>query len=139
MADSGYPPITPLLDLKISEAWLIEQLHPSGFRCVHCGAEFNQARIFRQAKRTCLLDYRCKQCSGVYNLYSGTIFAHKQLRPQQVVILLHGIRNGVSLVSIASEIGVSWRTVHNLRRGLAKHGSVRRRERTRDGSNGKEA
>lgn len=115
--------IAELLDAQSSESWLLQQFHPTGFKCAHCGADVSQARIFRRGQRTRLADYRCKRCSRVYNLYSGTIFAHKQMRPQQVVLLLRGIQKGESAATIANEVGVSWRTVHNLRRKLRTNGS----------------
>jgi hypothetical protein len=34
--------------------------------------------------------YRCSECEGTYNLYSGTLFEKKHLRPSQVVLLLRG-------------------------------------------------
>jgi hypothetical protein len=54
----------------------------------------------------------------VYNLYTGTVFAHKQLRPQQVVMLLRGICKGEPSTTLAEENAMSWRTVHELRRVL---------------------
>jgi transposase-like protein len=68
-----------------------------------------------------LTDYRCKQCGTVYNLYSGTVFAHKQLRPQQVVMLLRGICKGEPSTTLAEENDLSWRTVHELRRILQRN------------------
>ncbi len=114
-----------LLDAQSCESWLLEQFHPAGFKCAHCGADVSEARIFRRGQRTRLADYRCKRCARVYNLYSGTIFAHKQMRPQQVVLLLCGIQKDESAATIAHEVGVSWRTVYNLRRKLRTNGSYR--------------
>jgi hypothetical protein len=34
--------------------------------------------------------YRCLKCEGIYNLYSGTLFEKKHLRPSQVILLLRG-------------------------------------------------
>ena len=111
-------PITKLLDDQSSEIWLLRHLHPKGLRCPTCQASLKQARKFRTAQRTHLTDYRCNDCGSVYNLYTGTVFAHKQLRPQQVVMLLRGICKGEPSTTLAEENDVSWRTVHELRRVL---------------------
>jgi transposase-like protein len=111
-------PITKLLGDQASEKWLLRHLHPNGLRCPACQAGLKQARKFRVARRTQLSDYRCRQCGTVYNLYTGTVFAHKQLRPQQVVMLLRGICKGEPSTTLAEENAMSWRTVHELRRVL---------------------
>jgi transposase-like protein len=114
-------PVTKLLDDQSSEKWLLRHLHPKGLRCPTCHAGLKQARQFRLARRTQLADYRCTQCGTVYNLYTGTVFAHKQLRPQQVVMLLRGVCKGEPSTTLATENDVAWRTVHELRRTLQRH------------------
>src|SRR5215471_16772713 len=111
-------PITALLDEQSSEEWLLNYLHPKGFCCPQCQASIGEARKFRVAQRTQLTDYRCRHCDCVYNLYTDTVFAHKQLRPQQVVMLLRGICKGEPSTTLAEELDVSWRTIHELRRVL---------------------
>ncbi len=114
-------PVTKLLDDQSSEKWLLRHLHPNGLRCPTCRARLKQARLFRIAHRTRLTDYRCTQCGTIYNLYTDTIFAHKQLRPQQVVMLLRGVCKGEPSTTLAEENDVSWRTVHELRRALQRN------------------
>ena len=114
-------PITKLLDDRSSDKWLLRHLHPNGLCCPTCRAGLKQARDLRAAQRTQLADYRCNQCGTVYNLYTGTVFAHKQLRPQQVVMLWRGICKGEPSTTLAEENDVSWRTVHALRRVLQRN------------------
>jgi transposase-like protein len=114
-------PVTKLLGEQSSEKWLLRHLHPNGLRCPTCQASLKQARKFRTAWRTHLTDYRCTHCGTVYNLYTSTVFAHKQLRPQQVVMLLRGICKGEPSTTLAEENAVSWRTVHELRRVLQRN------------------
>jgi transposase-like protein len=68
-------PITELLDDAGSSHWIAQYFHPQGFRCPHCNSGVEQARVFRHSKRG-LVDYRCRHCDRVYNLYSGTVLAH---------------------------------------------------------------
>ena len=114
-------PVTDLLDEQSSTDWLQRYLHPEGLRCPTCQVTVKHARKFRTAQHTQLTDYRCLQCETVYNLYSGTVFAHKQLRPRQVIMLLRGICKGEPSTTLAEENGVSWRTVHELRRTLQRN------------------
>jgi transposase-like protein len=111
-------PIVELLDDAESKAWLLEYLHPRGLKCPHCAAGVRQARVFRELKRSRLSVYRCRRCQGVYTLYSGTVFAGRQLRPAQVVLLVRGVCKGEPTQTLAREIQVSRRTVHDIRHAL---------------------
>jgi hypothetical protein len=59
--------------------------------------------------------YRCRECRGIYNLYSGTIFEARQLRPAQVVLLVRGVLKGESAATLARELGMSRTTITELR------------------------
>jgi len=115
-------PITELLDDKHSEDWLLEHFHPEGLRCPKCAS--GRRRTFRETETSRLTVYRCLECEGIYNLYSGTLFEKKHLRPSQVISLLRGVAKGESSMRLAEELGVSRTTVHYLRKELqqnAKH------------------
>lgn len=109
-------PITDLLDDKHSEEWLLEHFHPEGLRCPKCGSK--SRRTFRETETSRLTVYRCLECEGIYNLYSGTLFEKKHLRPSQVVLLLRGVTKGEPSMRLAQELGVSRTTVHHLRKEL---------------------
>ncbi len=87
-------PIIDLMSEKASEEWILEYFHPTGIRCPHCGAGWAKAFEFRTTRRSQLTVYRCRDCRGIYNLYSGTIFEACQLRPAQVVLLVRGVLKG---------------------------------------------
>ena len=59
-----------------------------------------------------------RNCQGIYNLYSGTIFSGTHLRLAQTILLLRGVCKGESTASIAREIGVSCQTVHFYRQEI---------------------
>ena len=111
-------PITALMDEPYCAKWLLRHLHPKGLRCPQCQADLKRARAFRISRRTHITDHRCRQCGTVYNLYTGTVFARKQLRPRQVILLLRGVCKGEPSMTISQELGVTWRTVHEMRRLL---------------------
>src|SRR5215813_749795 len=114
-------PITDLLDESESSRWLARYFHPQGFGCPQCQVGVEQGRMFRQSKRG-LVDYRCKVCARVYNLYTGTVFAGGRLSASQAVLLLRGVCKGESSASLAEELGVCRSTVHLLRQKVQANG-----------------
>lgn len=111
-------PIVDLLDDDLSEMWLLKHFHPDGLKCPHCGAEEADRRRFRTNSKSGVTVHRCNHCQGVYTLYSGTVFAGKHFRPAQAVLLLRGLCKGESAAAIAREIGVSRKTVHEMRKAI---------------------
>lgn len=114
-------PITNLLDHDRSVRWIIQHFHPEGFGCPRCSAAVEDARSFRQAKRSQLTVYRCLQCDTPYNLYTGTIFQQHHLTPRQVILLLRGICKGESSAVLAAELDIDYQTVLNLRHVLQEN------------------
>src|SRR3990172_9801094 len=100
-------PITDLLDDEASTAWLMKHFHSDGLQCPKCRAPIDQARIFRQTRRSQITVYRCRPCQRVYNLYTGTVFEGTRLRTAQVVLLVRGVCKGEPSTTLAREIGVS--------------------------------
>ena len=108
-------PIIDLMSEKASEEWILEHFHPNGLRCPHCDAAWAEASEFRRTRTSQLTVYRCRRCSGIYNLYSGTIFEARHLPPAQVVLLVRGVLKGDSAATLARELGLSRTTVTALR------------------------
>jgi len=111
-------PIVELIDDELGAMWLLKHFHPNGLKCPHCDARLEQAREFRQTKKSKLMVYRCGCCQGIYNLYSKTVFEGRYFRPAQAVLLLRGVCKGDPTAEIAREIGVSRQTVHDVRHEL---------------------
>jgi len=111
-------PIVDLFDDDVSTVWLLKYFHPHGLKCPHCQASIKNARIFRKLQRSKLTVYRCAKCAGVYTLYSGTVFAGTHLRPAQAILLLRGVCKGEPSATIAREIKLDRKTVHELRQAL---------------------
>ena len=111
-------PIVDLFDDDVSLVWLLKYFHPHGLQCPHCQARVKNARVFRKLQRSNLDVYRCSQCDGVFTLYSGTVFVGTHLRPAQAILLLRGVCKGEPSASIAREIKVERKTVHDLRQAL---------------------
>lgn len=103
-------PIQNLLDRNACKAWLQEHLHPEGFVCPHCQASLQEARAFRETCASHLTTYRCYQCDGTYNLYTGTLFEQIQSSPEEVVLLLRGVLQGETTQALADELDLSYKT-----------------------------
>jgi DNA-directed RNA polymerase subunit RPC12/RpoP len=108
-------PITDLMSEKASEEWIMEHFHPSGVKCPHCGAAWSEGREFRVTRTSELTVYRCRQCRGIYNLYSGTIFEGRHFRPSEVVLLVRGVLKGESAATLARELSMSRTTITEVR------------------------
>ena len=108
-------PITELLDYESSVAWILEHFHLEGLKCPQCGDGFSQSRKFRRAKISEVDVYRCRHCGAIYNLYTGTVSQGCQWTPMQVILLLRGIAKGESTRSLASELGLNYKTVLTMR------------------------
>jgi transposase-like protein len=116
-------PITELMNEKASEEWIMEYFHPTGIRCPHCQAGWAEAHEFRTTRTSQLIVYRCRKCRGVYNLYSGTIFEARHLRPSQAVLLIRGVLKGESAATLARELDMSRTTITELRRLIQENAS----------------
>jgi hypothetical protein len=108
-------PISDLMSEQASTEWIMEYFHPAGVVCVHCGAAWSRGAEFRRTRKSELVVYRCRDCSGIYNLYSGTIFAARHMRPSKVVLLIRGVLKGESALTLSRELKMSRTTVTELR------------------------
>lgn len=109
-------PVTNLMDEEQSKKWLLRHFHPEGLRCPKCTSK--SRRLFRQTETSRLAVYRCLECGGIYNLYSGTVFEKRRLRPSQVVLMLRGVIKGEPSMKLSEELGLSRTTVHQIRKEL---------------------
>jgi transposase-like protein len=99
-------------------AWLLHYFHPKGLQCVHCAASVNDARHYRTTKDSQVPVYRCKQCQGVYTLYSATVFHGTHLPPAKVVLLVRGIFKGEGSQALARELKIARQTAHHFRHAV---------------------
>lgn len=113
-------PITDLLDEQESDKWVKKYFHPNGLRCPGCDATTRYARPFRTLKRG-LVDYRCRQCQSVYNLYTGAIFAGSNIDPRRVVLLLRGVCKGEPATVLSEELELSRRSIHKWRKRIQQN------------------
>ncbi len=106
------------MDREACLGWIEEYFHPEGIKCPHCGAKFERANWFRRTKRSEIDVCRCKDCAGIYNLYSGTVFEGRYFRPEQTVLFLRSVCQGKPTAKIARELGISRTTATEVRHQL---------------------
>lgn len=111
-------PVVALMSSQRSYEWVVDYFHPTGIICPHCGAELKNARAFRVTKSSQIPDYRCRACDKTYNVYSGTVFAGRRLKPEQVILLVRGVVKGEQAQILANEVGICRQTVQTLRQQL---------------------
>ena len=111
-------PIKELMDREACLEWIEEYFHPEGQKCPHCQAPLEQARWFRKTKCSDLDVYRCQDCQGIYNLYSGTIFEGRYFTPEQTVLFIRGVCQGQSSAQLARELSISRTTATEVRHQL---------------------
>jgi hypothetical protein len=108
-------PITELMDREACAQWLEEYFHPDGLKFPPCQAGIDQAVWFWKTKQSDLDVYRCRNCRGVYNLYSGTVFEGRYFTPEQTILFIREVVQGKSTAKLARELKISRTTALEVR------------------------
>jgi transposase-like protein len=94
-------PIAELMNTDACYRFLSELLHPDGLRCPEC----RQDDFYPHDRhRAPVLDYRCRDCGAVFNLYSGTPLLRTRRSPVPLVLILRGICPGTPTAQLAREL-----------------------------------
>ena len=110
-------PLASLMDEQACYDRLVSILHPGGFPlCPRCGAK-DQLGVHRR-HRAPILDYACKRCRHVFNAFTATALAGRQLRPAEALLFLRGVAQGVSTAQLARELGKARSCLLDLRHKL---------------------
>jgi transposase-like protein len=98
-------PIAELLDEQRCYDFLLNVLHPEGLRCPQ-EHPLPPGQQPHDRHRAPIMDYRCRQCSAVYNLFTGTCWSKTRYSCGTLVQLLRGIAQGVPTKHLAEELGL---------------------------------
>ncbi len=98
-------PLNDLLDEQACYDFLLRVLHPDGLHCPH-GHRLPPDQAAHDRHRAPILDYRCRTCGAVFNLFTGTIWAKSRYPCSTIVQILRGIAQGVSTKHLAAELGL---------------------------------
>ena len=98
-------PLDDLLDEQACYDFLLRVLHPDGLRCPQ-GHALPTDQAAHDRHRAPILDYRCRSCGAVFNLFTGTIWAKRHYRCTTIVQILRGIAQGVPTKHLAAELRI---------------------------------
>jgi transposase-like protein len=98
-------PLNDLLDEQACHDFLLRVLHPEGLRCPR-GHPLPSAQAAHDRHRAPILDYRCRTCGAVFNLFTGTVWTKTRYSCSTIVQVLRGIAQGVSTKHLAEELGL---------------------------------
>ncbi len=107
-------PINDLMDQELCRRKLFDLLHPDGHSCPRCGAR-EGLNIHRRHPETPVVDYRCKACRRVFNMFTGTQSQGTHLNPAQILLILRGFAQGVPTAKLARELAISRQHLLKLR------------------------
>jgi transposase-like protein len=120
-------PLTDLLDEGACYQRLLSWLHPGGLRCPNGCRAAGDCPVHR-GRRAPVLDYRCRLCGRVFNLFTGTALQGTQRPCAQILLLVRGIAQGVPTARLARELGCDYKHLLELRhrlQGLAERAAGR--------------
>lgn len=110
-------PILDLMDQEGCRQKLFDLLHSEGFACPRCGAR-EGLNIHRHRPDTPVVDYRCKGCRRVFNMFTSTPWQGTHLTPAQILLILRGIAQGAPTAKLAREVGISRQHLLRLRHAI---------------------
>jgi transposase-like protein len=100
-------PILDLMDQPACYQKLLDLLHPDGLACPRCGRGRDGYNVHRHRDGSPVVDYRCKRCRRVFNLFTGTPWQGAHRTPAEILLILRGFTQGVSTARLARELGAS--------------------------------
>lgn len=98
-------PIGDLLDEPRCYEFLLESLHPTGLACP-TGHPLPPAQAPHDRHRAPIVDYRCRRCGAVFNLFTGTPWSKSHFPCSTIVLILRGIAQGTPTKHLAEELGI---------------------------------
>jgi transposase-like protein len=98
-------PIQSLMDEQACYEYLLSVLHPHGLHCPQ-GHPLPASQGAHDRHRTPIVDYRCKTCGAVFNLFTNTIWSKTRYGCATIVLLLRGVAQGVPTAHLAGELGI---------------------------------
>jgi transposase-like protein len=103
-------PIMELLDEQACYEFLLGVLHPRGLQCP-VGHRVVAGQAPHMSDRAPVVDYRCRRCGKVFNLFTSTLWKGTHYSCRQVVLLVRGFAQGVPTLHLARELHLDYETV----------------------------
>lgn len=107
-------PFEDLLDENKCHQLLMDTLHPDGLRCPE-GHPLEEGQTPHDRHRAPIMDYRCKHCGSVFNLFTGTALQGRHWKCSKIVLILRGFAQGTSTLQLSQELGLGRRNLLDFR------------------------
>jgi len=107
-------PLDDLFDETRCYRWLLEKRWAGGKPvCPRCG-DAERIHVYNR-DRAPVEDFRCKSCSRIFNVYTGTIFQKTRRSSPHVILIIQGFTQGKSTNLLSRELGCEYDTLLKLR------------------------
>ena len=103
-------PLTDLLDNEHCYNYLKNILHPDGMKCPN-GHPLPPEQSPHDRNRTPVVDYRCRTCGAVFNVFAGTFWSGTHYDCKTIVQVMRGIVQGTSTKQLADELELDYGTL----------------------------
>lgn len=103
-------PITDLLKEEECYSFLLNTLYSEGLKCPN-GHPLPQGQAPHDASRFPVVDYRCRTCGSVYNLFTNTVWSGTQYKCATIVLVIRGIAQGVPTMQLSDELELDYGTL----------------------------
>ena len=98
------------LDEKKCYDFILTILHPDGLKCSD-GHHLPQEQAPHDNHRSPIVDYKCRICGRVYNLFTNTIWSRTRYNCVIIVLIIRGFTQGVSTSQLADELNKDYGTL----------------------------
>jgi len=100
-------PLHELLCPQKCYDWLLRILHPDGLACPQ-GHPLPAGQAPHDRHRAPIVDYRCRVCGAVFNLFTGTPWAKTRLTCDRIVLIIQGVAQGKPTLQLAEELDLDY-------------------------------
>ena len=90
--------------------YLKRSLHPEGLSCPN-GHEPPSDQAPHDRRRAPIVDYRCRECGSVLNIFTDTVWSKTHYDPSTIVMLLRGFAKGMPTKWLTDEMGLAYPSV----------------------------
>lgn len=122
-------PIQDLLNQEECYQYLLDVLHPEGLICPE-GHPLPAEQAPHDREREPIVNYRCRNCGAVYNIFTNTILQGTHYDSCTIVLMLRGFAKGVPTQMLADELELDYGTVLKWRHRLQEQALVPTEEET---------
>lgn len=117
--------IDDLMDEQKCYEFLKDVLQPEGLRCPE-GHALPEDQAPHNRERAPIMDYKCRQCGRVFNIFTGTILSGISFSSCEIVLMLRGIVQGDPTTHIAQELGRDYSNLLKWRHRIQEQGLANR-------------